>query len=176
MAKNDPTSADGSDDDGNPRTAADLAVANVTTADAADPTPVGVCRGTSDDDEANTEIGKDWAEDYPPGTELFCARFEADDFDSHWGTNEYPEGATVAIQRGSGMPPQGWIIRHAHLSDLERTKAILEKHASADALAILYDLNDKAFDEFADAWGEDGGMKPGKSNRSARRSANTKRR
>ncbi|MCV7226058.1 hypothetical protein [Mycolicibacterium komossense] len=121
-------------------------------------------------------IAEEWGGDYPAGTALFCARFDADDFDSEWGEGDFSEGATVAIRRGTGTPPQGWIIRHAHLSDLERTKAIIEKHASADALAILYSLNDKTFDAFTEAWGKDGGMTPGKSNRSARRSASSKRR
>ncbi|ACB58174.1 tail assembly chaperone [Mycobacterium phage Jolene] len=107
-------------------------------------------------------IVEEWGGDYPPGTALFCAKFDADDFDADWGEDEFPDGATVAIRRGSGVPPQGWIIRHAHLSDLERTKAILEKHASPDALRILYSLKDAAFDAFVEAWGKDGGMAPGK--------------
>jgi hypothetical protein len=121
-------------------------------------------------------IVEEWGGDYPAGTSLFCAKFDAEDFDSDWGEGDFEDGATVAIKRGTGVPPQGWIIRHAHLSDLERTKAILEKHASPDALAILYSLRDSAFDAFVEAWGKDGGMAPGKSNRSARRSANRKRR
>lgn len=121
-------------------------------------------------------IAEEWGGDYPPGTSLFCAKFDAEDFDSDWGEGDFEDGATVAIKRGTGVPPQGWIIRHAHLSDLERTKAILEKHASPDALAILYSLKDVAFDAFVEAWGKDGGMTPGKSNRSARRSASMKRR
>lgn len=121
-------------------------------------------------------IVEEWGGDYPAGSALFCAKFDAEDFDTDWGEDEFPEGATVAIRRGTGIPPQGWIIRHAHLTDLERTKAILEKHASPDALRILYSLNDKTFDAFVEAWGKDGGMTPGKSNRSARRSANMRRR
>lgn len=121
-------------------------------------------------------IAEEWGGDYPPGTSLFCAKFDAEDFSPEWGEGDFDEGATVAIRRGTGTPPQGWIIRHAHLSDLERTKAILEKHASADALAILYSLKDSAFDAFVEAWGKDGGMTPGKSRRSARRSGNMKRR
>lgn len=130
----------------------------------------------SDDDDEPLSIVDEWGGDYPPGTSLFCAKFDAEDFDDDWGEGDFSDGATVAIKRGTGVPPQGWIIRHAHLSDLERTKAILEKHASPDALAILYSLKDSAFDAFVDAWGADGGMKPGKSNRSARRSGRMKRR
>ncbi|QBP30229.1 tail assembly chaperone [Mycobacterium phage Pinnie] len=126
------------------------------------------------DDELT--IVEEWGGDYPKGSALFCAKFDADDFDDDWGEGDFSEGATVAIRRGTGMPPQGWIIRHAHLSDLERTKAILEKHASPDALRILYSLKDAAFDAFVTAWGKDGGLEPGKSNRSARRAANKKRR
>ena len=121
-------------------------------------------------------IAEEWGGDYPAGSALFCARFDAEDFDDDWGEGDFSEGATVAIRRGTGVPPQGWIIRHAHLSDLERTKAIIEKHASPDALAILYSLKDSAFDAFVEAWGKDGGMQPGKSNRSARRSAKKSRR
>lgn len=126
--------------------------------------------------EGELSIVEEWGGDYPPGSALFCAKFDADDFDPDWGEGDFEDGATVAIRRGTGVPPQGWIIRHAHLSDLERTKAILEKHASPDALAILYSLKDSAFDAFVEAWGKDGGMQPGKSNRSARRSGRMRRR
>jgi hypothetical protein len=129
-----------------------------------------------DEDDEPLSIVDEWGGDYPPGTSLFCAKFDPDDFDEDWGEGDFSDGATVAIKRGTGVPPQGWIIRHAHLSDLERTKAILEKHASPDALAILYSLKDSAFDAFVEAWGKDGGMAPGKSNRSARRSGRMKRR
>lgn len=131
-----------------------------------------------DDGDEPMSIVEEWGGDYPPGTPLFCAKFEAEDFaDDVWGEGgDFSEGATVAIRRGNGMPPQGWIIRHAHLNDLERTKAIIEKHASPDALRILYSLKDAPFDAFVTAWGKDGGLEPGKSNRSARRAANRKRR
>lgn len=145
----------------------------LTTTESDEAPALPLAAGSTDE---NAEIAKDWAEDYPAGSELFCAQFDADDFDDRWTEADYSDGATVAVRRGSGMPPQGWILRHAHLSDLERTKAILEKHASADALAILYDLKDGPFDDFLEAWGKDGGMQPGKSNRSARRSASSKRR
>ena len=121
-------------------------------------------------------IAEEWGGDYPSGSALFCASFDADDFDTDWGEGDFSEGATVAIRRGTGVPPQGWIIRHAHLTDLERTKLILEKHASPDARAILYSLKDSVFDAFVEAWGKDGGMQPGKSRRSARRSGSTRRR
>lgn len=133
----------------------------------------------TDPDEApagELSIAEEWDGDYTAGTALFCAKFDPEDFNTDWSDGDFSEGATVAIQRGTGVPPQGWIIRHAHLSDLERTKAILEKHASRDALAILYSLNDDVFDAFVEAWGKDGGMQPGKSNRSARRSGRTRRR
>ena len=126
--------------------------------------------------DGELSIVEEWGGDYPPGTALYCAKFDPDDFNTDWSEGDFSEGATVAIKRGTGVPPQGWIIRHAHLSDLERTKAILEKHASRDALAILYSLNDSVFDAFVEAWGKDGGMEPGKSNRSARRSGRTRRR
>lgn len=128
------------------------------------------------DEDGELSIVEEWGGDYPKGSALFCAKFDAEDFDDEWGEGDFKDGATVAIRRGTGVPPQGWIIRHAHLTDLERTKAILEKHAAPDALTILYSLKDSAFDAFVTAWGKDGGMEPGKSNRSARRSANRKRR
>lgn len=129
-----------------------------------------------DGDDKPLSIAEEWGGDYPAGTALYCAKFDPEDFNEDWAVGDYEDGATVAIQRGTGVPPQGWIIRHAHLNDLERTKLILEKHASPDALTILYSLNDKAFDAFVEAWGKDGGMTPGKSKRSARRSGNTRRR
>lgn len=134
----------------------------------------------ADNADEPLSIVEEWGADYPKGTALFCAKFTADDFEQGvWGGAggaDFSDGATVAIRRGEGTPPQGWIIRHAHLSDLERTKAILELHASPDALVILYALKDSAFDAFVEAWSKDGGMTPGKLNRSARRSANRKRR
>lgn len=72
-------------------------------------------------------IVDEWAGDYPAGTQLFCAKFDADDFDHSWGEGDYSEGATVAIKRGTGTPSEGWILRHAHLNDGERTKLILRE-------------------------------------------------
>ena len=129
-----------------------------------------------DEGEEPVSIVDEWGGDYPVGTQLFCAKFDADDFDASWGEGDYSDGATVAIQRGTGTPTEGWILKHAHLNDGERTKLILEKHASRDAMTILYSLKDQVFEAFIEAWGKDGGMQPGKSNRSARRSANRKRR
>ncbi|QFG09968.1 tail assembly chaperone [Mycobacterium phage Antsirabe] len=132
-----------------------------------------------DDGDEPMSIVDEWGGDYPPGTPLFCAKFDADDFETGvWGEGggDFSEGATVAIRRGNGMPPQGWVIEHAHLTDLERTKEILRLHASPDAQRIIFRLKDAAFDAFVTAWGKDGGLEPGKSNRSARRAANRKRR
>lgn len=132
-----------------------------------------------DEGDKPLSIVDEWAGDYPAGSQLFCAKFDAEDFeDGVWteGVGDFSEGSTVAIRRGNGLPPKGWILQHAHLNDGERSKLILEKHASPDALRILYALKDSVFEAFIDAWGKDGGMTPGKSNRSARRSANTRRR
>lgn len=129
-----------------------------------------------DDDGREMSIVEEWGEDYPPGTALFCAKFDADDFDNDWNDVEFGDGTTVAIRRGSGMPPKGWIMRHAHLTDLEREKVILSQHATPDAMQIITSLNDRAYTAFVEAWAKDGGVEPGKSNRSARRSASTKRR
>lgn len=115
-------------------------------------------------------IADEWADDYPPGTELFVAAFDADDFDDVYGENEYPEGSTLAVMRCSHKPQPGWVRKHAHMSDLERTFALIEMHASERALAILDDLKEGPWNDFIDKWGRDGGLIQGKSARSARRS------
>jgi hypothetical protein len=67
-------------------------------------------------------------------------------------------------------PPPGWIRQHAHLSDLERTFALLERHCSDRALEVLDSLKEKPWNDFVERWGRDGGLIEGKSNRSSRRS------
>lgn len=111
----------------------------------------------------------EWADEYPEGSELFGATFNADDFDPEYGT-EYPDGTTVAIKRCIRKPPPGWIRQHAHLSDLERTFALIERHCTDRALWILDSLKEEPWNDFVEAWGKDGGLIEGKSNRSARRS------
>lgn len=115
--------------------------------------------------------------DYPAGTEVFSAKFDADDFqDPMWlEGREYPDGAVITIRRGK-TPPQGWVLRHRNLSDLDRADLVFRMHADDDALGALYDLSDEAFDEFVTAWDADGGVTPGKSPRSTKRSKSTKRR
>jgi hypothetical protein len=115
--------------------------------------------------------------DYPAGTEVFTAKFDAEDFqDPIWlDGREYPNGAIIKIRR-SEKPHQGWLLRHRHLSQLERADLVFRLHADDDALDVLYDLNDDAYDEFVTAWDEDGGVTLGKSPRSSRRSKTTKRR
>lgn len=107
---------------------------------------------------------------YPAGVEVFAARFEVEDFqDPMWlGGREYPDGANISIRRGS-PPPQGWILRHLHLSDLERAELVFRTHADDDALVALYDLKDEAFEQFIRDWDRDGGVNPGKSPESTRR-------
>lgn len=115
--------------------------------------------------------------DYPAGTEVFSAKFDADDFQDPMWTDgrSYPDGAVISIRRGQA-PPQGWVMRHAHLSDLERAELVFRMHADADALTVMYDLTDDALDEFVKAWDADGGVTPGKSPRSTRQSRRTKKR
>lgn len=115
--------------------------------------------------------------EYPAGTEVFSAKFDADDFqDQRWlEGREYPDGAVISIRRGK-TPPQGWVLRHRHLSNLERSDMVFRMHADDAAIGALYDLNDEAFDEFVTAWDEDGGVTPGKSPRSTPRSKPKKRR
>ena len=114
-------------------------------------------------------IAKEWAEEYDEGAELFGATFDADDFDTEYG-EEYPDGTTIAVKRCLRKPPPGWIRQHAHLSDLERTFALIEKHCSTKALDILDSLKEKPWNDFVERWGLDGGLIEGKSRRSARRS------
>jgi len=115
--------------------------------------------------------------DYPAGTEVFSAKFDAEDFqDPMWlDGREYPDGAVITIRRGK-TAPQGWVLRHRHLSNLDRADLVFRMHADEDALDALYDLNDEAFDEFVIAWDEDGGVTPGKSPRSTKLSKRKKRR
>lgn len=115
------------------------------------------------------EIAKAWAEEYEDGTELFGATFDSEDFDTEYGS-EFPDGTTIAVKRCLRKPPPGWIRQHAHLSDLERTFALIEKHCSDKALNILDSLKEKPWNDFIEQWGRDGGLIEGKSNRSARRS------
>ena len=114
------------------------------------------------------EIAADWAAEYDEGDELFGATFEADDFDTEYGV-AHPDGTTIAVKRCLRKPPPGWIRQHAHLSDLERTFALIEKHCSDKALEILDSLKEEPWNDFVERWGRDGGLIEGKSNRSARR-------
>ena len=115
------------------------------------------------------EIAADWVDDYDDGAELFGATFDADDFDTEYGS-AYPDGTTLAVKRCLRKPPPGWIRKHAHLSDLERTFALIEQHCSERALDILDSLKEDQWNDFVERWGIDGGLIEGKSNRSARRS------
>ncbi|ASR85903.1 hypothetical protein SEA_PEANAM_19 [Mycobacterium phage Peanam] len=115
------------------------------------------------------EIVEDWREDYDEGAELFVGKFDAEDFDAEYGVADFPEGATIAVKRCLRKPPPGWIRQHAHLTDLERTFALIEMHASDRALEILDSLGEKPWNEFVERWGKDGGLIEGKSRRSARR-------
>lgn len=115
------------------------------------------------------DIAGQWADDYDPGDELFGASFDSDDFDTEYG-KDYPDGTTVAVRRCLRKPPPGWIRQHAHLSDLERTFALLERHCSDRALDILDSLKEKPWNDFVERWGRDGGLIDPKSNRSSRRS------
>lgn len=119
--------------------------------------------------EAPSSVADEWAEEYEPGTQLFGATFDAEDFDTEYG-EAFPDGTTVAVKRCISKPPPGWIRQHAHLSDLERTFALLERHCSDRALEILDSLKEEPWSDFVEQWGKDGGLVEGKSRRSARRS------
>ncbi|AYR01084.1 hypothetical protein SEA_LEMOND_19 [Mycobacterium phage LeMond] len=114
------------------------------------------------DADERASIADEWAEDYPEGTELFVGQFDADQFDPDYGVAEFPEGATIAVKRCLRKPPPGWIRQHAHLSDLERTFALIEMHASERALEILDSLDEKPWNDFVEGWGKDGGLIEGK--------------
>jgi hypothetical protein len=128
------------------------------------------------DDESATpatvepSIAAEWADEYEPGDQLFGATFDADDFDTEYGS-EFPDGTTVAVRRCLRKPPPGWIRQHAHMSDLERTFALIERHCAPRALEILDSLKESPWSDFVDRWGRDGGLIEGKSNRSSRRSS-----
>lgn len=111
---------------------------------------------TTETESPDDTIAADWADEYEAGTELFCATFEADDFDPEYGA-DYPGGTTIAVRRFLRRPSPGWIRRHAHLSDMVRVLVLLEHHSSAKALAILDSLTEQAWRHFTDAWAEDGG-------------------
>lgn len=115
--------------------------------------------------------------DYPAGTEVFSAKFDADDFlDPEFNDGrEYPDGAIISIKRGKPIP-QAWIIRHAGIDYDLRLKLYLKIFADDDAMMAIFDLNDEAYKEFFDAWDEDGGVTPGKSPKSTRPSKRKKRR
>jgi hypothetical protein len=119
--------------------------------------------------EESQSIAEQWADEYEPGTELFCATFDATDFDPEYG-DEYPDGTTVAVKRCLRRPTPGWVRQHAHMSDLERTFVLLERHCSDKAIDILDSLVEEQWDKFVEAWGRDGGLIEGKSRR-LRRSA-----
>ena len=122
-----------------------------------------------DDSAAPDSVIDEWSDEYDDGTQLFGATFDAEDFDGEYGT-EYPAGTTVAVRRCLTKPPPGWIRQHAHLSDLERTFALLERHCSDRAMEILDSLKEDPWSDFVERWGKDGGLIEGKSRRSARRS------
>ncbi|WNM68959.1 tail assembly chaperone [Mycobacterium Phage TribleTrouble] len=113
-------------------------------------------------EDEQTSIAEEWAEDYPEGTQLFVGKFDADQFDDEYGVAEFPEGATIAVKRCLRKPPPGWIRQHSHLSDMQRTFALIELHSSPRALEILDSLQQKPWDDFVEAWGRDGGLIEGK--------------
>ena len=115
------------------------------------------------------DIASEWADDYPEGAELFCASFDADDFDTFYGDG-YPDGTTVAVL-AFRRPPQGWIIANAGLDEITRTRSMLERHCRGEAFTILTSLCDDRLDEFVNTWM---GVDAGKSRASSKRSRGKK--
>lgn len=115
--------------------------------------------------------------EYPAGTEVFTAKFDAEDFlpAKFNDGREYPDGAIIRVERGSEIP-QSWLIRHAGIDYDLRLKKYLAIFADSEALTAIFDLTGDAFDEFFEAWDADGGVTPGKSQRSTPRSKRKKRR
>lgn len=125
------------------------------------------------------EIAAEWAEDYPPGAELFCAAFGADDFDQFWGATKHPDGETIAVQIAT-RPSSGFFARHRDKTPMQLGFDVIEHHMSERAWALFCDLNDEAQDEFVKEWIGDTFDEPaGKAtgfNRSSRRAASKRRR
>ncbi|MFT9765339.1 hypothetical protein ACM0CA_22675 [Mycobacteroides abscessus subsp. abscessus] len=141
---------------------------------AADDVPAVEHTAAPDIDDA-ADIAADWADAYPPGSELFVGEFGPEDFETgEYAEGEYPDGATVAVKRCIKKPPPGWIRKHAGMGDLERTFALLELHACPEALDVLDALTADAWNEYVERWGEDGGLVSGNSRRAARRAARRK--
>ena len=115
--------------------------------------------------------------EYPAGTEVFSAKFDAEDFlDPMFNDGrEYPDGAVITIKRGKAIP-KAWILRHASVDPDLRLKLYMQIFADEDAMTAIFDLTDDGFKEFFDAWDADGGVTPGKSPRSTRLSKPKKRR
>lgn len=115
--------------------------------------------------------------DYPAGTEVFSAKFDAEDFlpAKFNDGREYPDGAIIRVERGSEIP-QSWVIRHAGMDYDLRIQKYLSIFADREALTAILDLTGDAFDEFFEAWDADGGVTPGKSQKSTPRSKRKKRR
>jgi len=116
----------------------------------------------------------EWSDEYPEGVDLFCAAFEAEDFDDLYGS-PHPDGATVAVRR-CVAPTPGFLARNRHVPEEEIGFVLLEKHASPRALDIINDLTTEAWTSFAESWQADGVGEAGKSNRSSRRAASKSRR
>lgn len=115
--------------------------------------------------------------DYPAGTEVFSAKFDAEDFlpAKFNDGREYPDGAIITIERGQEIP-QSWLIRHAGMDYDLRLRKYMGIFADDDAMMAIFDLTGEKFDEFFDAWDEDGGVTPGKSPRSTKPSKRKRRR
>ena len=133
----------------------------------------------SDAPESPDAIAADWADEYPEGAQLFCAKFEADDFDSFYG-DPHPDGETIAI-RVAQRPSAGFFARHRDRTPQQLGFDVIERHMSERAWDIFCDLTDEAQNEFVETWSgdtfkEDSAGKATGSNRSSRRAANRKRR
>src|SRR5699024_7368385 len=100
---------------------------------------------------APRRIVEDWVGEYPSGTKLFCARFDAEDFDPFWGEAAHPDGETIAV-RVAERPSSGFFARHRDRTPRQLGFDVIERHMSARAREIFYDLADDAQSEFVETW------------------------
>lgn len=132
-----------------------------------------------DTTDASDPVVDEWADEYPEGAQLFCAKFDAEDFDEVYG-KPHPDGETIAI-RVAQRPSSGFFARHRDRTPIQLGFDVIERHMCERAWDIFCDLNDDAQNEFVERWSgdtfnqESAGKATG-SNRSSRRAGNKKRR
>lgn len=129
--------------------------------------------------DAPASIDDEWADEYPEDAQLFCAKFDAEDFDDFYG-RPHPNGETIAV-RFAKPPTSGFFARNRDRTPVQLGFDVIQQHMCERAWNIFCDLNDDAQNEFVEKWSgdtfnqESAGKATG-SNRSSRRAENKKRR